>query len=302
MDRKTTAAGKKTFSLNVVEPYDFSLTLRAIRSFQPALADKSESLLLTARVEGITTLIEISQEPGAKNDLRVISKPENKAKSLLRIVEWVLFAELDLRPFYRITDKHPKLKPVIRSLYGLKPMRPVSLFEMAVIAITEQQISLAAAYKIRSRIVEKFGESIYSHWIFPEPDKLASASLEDLRSCGLSRQKAEYIQNLAGKTVDGSLDLENLKVMDDESAREMIMDLRGFGRWSADYILIRGLARPDSVPIDDLAIRSVIGEYLADGQRVTAHEASKILEPFRPYRGLLAFYLLANHRLNPITG
>ena len=302
MNRKTKPEGDKIISLNLVEPYDFALTLRAIRSFQPALSGQGDKLVLPARIDGTPTLIEVSQSPGAKNELLIISRPENKSKSVLGIVEWVLFAELDLKPFYRLTDKNPQLKPVIRKLYGLKPMRPISLFEMAVIAITEQQISLAAAYKIRSRMVEKFGESIHSYWIFPEPAKLAGASLEELRSCGLSRQKADYIHNLAAKIVDGSLNLDSLKTMDDDIAREMIMDLRGFGRWSADYILIRGLARPDSVPIDDLAIRSIIGEYLGDGSRVTAQEVTEILEPFRPYRGLLAFYLLANHRLKPVTG
>jgi DNA-3-methyladenine glycosylase II len=82
--------------------------------------------------------------------------------------------------------------------------------------------------------------------------------------------------------------------MDDTAAREEIMGWRGFGRWSADYILVRGLARPDCVPIDDLAIRSVVGEYLGQGPRITAAEVEEKLEPFRPYRGLLAFYLLAD--------
>ena len=115
------------------------------------------------------------------------------------------------------------------------------------------------------------------------------------------RQKAQYIHELAVKIADGTLDLDILKTMDDDKARETIMNLRGFGRWSADYILVRGLARPDCVPIDDLAVRSVVGEYLGNGQRASSLEVTEKLEPFRPYRGLLAFYLLAEHRLNPTT-
>jgi DNA-3-methyladenine glycosylase II len=128
---------------------------------------------------------------------------------------------------------------------------------------------------------------------------MAKAKLEDLKACGLSGQKASYIHDLAVNITDGNVDLNVLKTMDDDKARETIMNLRGFGRWSADYILIRGLARPDCVPVDDLAIRSVVGEYLGDGQRLSSVEVAEKLDPFRPYRGLLAFYLLAGHRLKP---
>jgi len=102
---------------------------------------------------------------------------------------------------------------------------------------------------------------------------------------------------LARRIVDGYLDLEGLRNIETERARETIMDIRGFGRWSADYILIRGLARPDCVPVDDIGIREVIGKYLGAGHRMTAAEVTKKLEPFRPYRGLLAFYFLAAYRL-----
>jgi DNA-3-methyladenine glycosylase II len=302
MLQKNNTAGDKAILLYVVKPYDFVLSLHAVRSFEQELSDQGDRLRLATRIDGTPTLIEVSQSPGAKGKLKASSIPETDNSHLRTIVEWVLFAELDLAPFYRLTGRDPKLTTIARKFRGLKPMRPVSLFEMAVVAITEQQISLAAAYQIRSRIVQRFGEPIDNQWIFPEPHILANAPLEYLRSCGLSRQKAQYIHELAGKIADGTLDLDILKSMDDDKARETIMNLRGFGQWSADYILVRGLARPDCVPIDDLAVRSVVGQYLGDGQRVTSHEVTKKLEPFRPYRGLLAFYLLAKHRLDPAIG
>ncbi|MEJ2738602.1 MAG: hypothetical protein P8105_01990 [Dehalococcoidia bacterium] len=246
-------------------------------------------------------LIEVSQKQ-KPDDKLIASSAQIISESHIRtIAEWVLFAELDLVPFYSLTSNNSKLALITQNLFGLKPMRPVSLFEMAVVAITEQQISLAAAYRIKARIVQRFGEPIDNQWIFPEPYLLSQATLEDLRSCGLSRQKAQYIHELATKIIDGSLDLNSLKTMDDDEAREVIMDLRGFGSWSADYILVRGLARPDCVPVDDLAIRTVVGKYLGNGQRLTAPEVTEKLEPFRPYRGLLAFYLLAEHRLKLTT-
>ena len=80
--------------------------------------------------------------------------------------------------------------------------------------------------------------------------------------------------------------------------RARIVALRGFGPWSADYVLIRGLARPDAVPLDDLGVRTVIGKFLGDGTRPTAAETGSLLAPFAPYRGLAAFYLLVAERLS----
>ena len=273
--------------------------MRAVKSFQPAGSEENNTLHIAIRIVGVPTLIEVRQNPANTSSIIICSEPKTDDSQLFRIVEWALFTELDVMPLYRLMSKDSKLKPLTRELRGLKPMRPVSLFEMAVIAITEQQISLAAAYKIRSRVIEHFGEPLGHRWLFPEPQAMAKAKLEDLKSCGLSGQKANYIHDFAVNIADGKLDLDILKTMDDDKARETIMNLRGFGRWSADYILIRGLARPDCVPADDLAIRSVIGEYLGKGQRLSPTEVTDILEPFRPYRGLLAFYLLAAHRLKP---
>ena len=297
MLRKHNKPGNKKTELNIVKPYDFALSLRAVKSFQPSTTEPNDGLQLAAVVEGIPTIIEVSQNPEI-NGIAVSSRPKTKSSQVSRIVEWVLFTELDLKPFYRLASSGAKLKLLTGKLHGLKPMRPVSLFEMAVIAITEQQISLAAAYRIRSRLVERFGVPIEKQWVFPEPEILASAPIEDLRSCGLSQQKEQYIHDLANKIANGTLDLDMLKTLDDDKARETIMNLRGFGRWSADYILVRGLARPDCVPVDDLGIRSVVGEYMRHGQRLSPTEVTEKLKAFRPYRGLLAFYMLANHRLN----
>ena len=286
-----------TVSLDMVQPYDFALSLRAVRSFQPALPEHDKRLLLAARIHETPALIEVTQSAGPRSGLLAYSSPEVSESRIREIAEWVLFAELDLAPLYRMIAKDPRLASMVRELHGLKPMRPITLFEMAVIAITEQQLSLASAYHIRNRLIQRFGEPISNTWVFPEPAALANASPEELRSCGLSKQKTDYIQVLAGKIAKSNLDLEHLKRMGDNEARETIMGWKGFGPWSADYILVRGLARPDCVPVDDIGIRDVVGKYLGEGQRVSSLDVADKLEPFRPYRGLLAFYMLAAHRL-----
>lgn len=284
--------------LSLPRPYDFALSLRVVRSFGPARPAAEEGLRFAARIRGVPTLVEVGPVPGNVGAVKVSSSPRADPSQLRQVVEWVLVAELPLLPFYRLAGRDPRLSAIVRRLHGLKPTRPVSLFEMAVTAITEQQISLAAAYRIRTRLVEHFGTRVQDQWLFPEPEVLAKATTRQFLACGMSHMKADYISELAGKVADGTFDFEALRTMSDEQAREKIMELKGFGRWSADYILVRGLARPDSVPEDDLGIRSVIGEYLGQGKRLSAIGVTRKLEPFRPYRGLTAFYLLAAHRLN----
>jgi DNA-3-methyladenine glycosylase II len=299
MNEKADSVSEGSFSMIVVQPYDIGLSIQAIRSFQPSKTEQRDRLLLGLRIDNKPILVEIRQNVKIKDSLSISSIPDINRSRLREIVEWILFSELKLSAFYKLATGYPKIKPVITRLHGLKPMRPVSLFEMAVTAITEQQISLAAANTIKARLIQRFGESIGSQWIFPEPQILAKATPDEIRLCGYSIQKVAYIHDLATSITNGTLNLDSLKTMADDRARETIMALRGFGRWSADYMLVRGLARADCVPADDLAIQRVIGQYLGDGQRASSLEVTNKLEPFRPYRGLLAYYLLADSHLNP---
>jgi len=278
-------------------PYDLGLSLKAASAFSPG-PHTSEAVLRTpAKVGRTPAIIEVRQVQASPPVLEASSPQRIDPKALKKKAEWITLADLDLSPFYALSEGHPQLGPVTRLLHGLKHLRPASIFEMAVIAITEQQISLAAAYRVRERLVKRFGQEIDGLWIFPDPENLARAAPSELASCGLSSRKAEYVSDLARNVHDGRLDLDSIKAMSDEEARAFITAIRGFGRWSADYILIRGLGRVDAVPADDLGVRTVLGRALGGGPRMTAAEVEDALAPLRPYRGLATFYLLAYSRL-----
>ena len=69
------------------------------------------------------------------------------------------------------------------------------------------------------------------------------------------------------------------------------MSQRGLGAWSAQYILVRGLGRPDCLPSDDVGLRRAAGEYFARGRQLSPEQLERALLPFTPFRGLAAFYL-----------
>jgi 3-methyladenine DNA glycosylase/8-oxoguanine DNA glycosylase len=216
---------------------------------------------------------------------------------LNELAQWLTACDLDLRLFYRIVGRHPVMGPIAKQLRGLKPLRPASLFEMAVIAITEQQLSIAAAFHIRTRLVRRFGTPIEDLWVFPAPEVLAEASLRDLGVCGLSRRKAEYVKHFAKRVAGGELALETFKDVAEADIRDRLLTCRGFGNWSTQYILLRGLGKFDCLPSDDVGLRRTIGSYLPRGRRLSAGQLERALAPFAPFRGLAAFYLSVDWRL-----
>jgi DNA-3-methyladenine glycosylase II len=289
-------------SISSVGPHDFEMCLRIARSFSPDPFQDFSVLRSAVRIQDNPTVLELRQVRRDPPALDIRTALPNSESEVKRIARWIIFADLDLRPFYRIAASHSILGPITQELHGLKPMRPASLFEMLVIAITEQQISLAAAYRIRTRIIERFGDHVNGLWAFPTPRRLGESSVADLMACGLSQRKAEYVKGLAYKVADGLLDLDQLEAMSDEDVRSLLLRVRGLGPWSVDYFLVRGLSRPDRVPSDDLGIRSIVGRYLGRGQRLSPEGTMRKLSPFKPYRGLAAFYLLAYGRLSSGSG
>lgn len=291
-----------TLTITSTGPYDLELSLQAMSAFSPEPPGDTSVLRLPLRAGSRAVLVEVRQVSRRPAVLEV-SIPvgvggARAARSLAETVGWVLFCEQDLRPFYKLSKDHPVMGPLTRRLHGLKASRPASLFDMAIIAVTEQQISLTAAYRIRQRLIEAYGDKVDGHQLYPTPEVLAGKSIDEVKAFGLSRMKADYIIGLARMIVEGSVDLEALKGMPDAAAREYITSLRGFGPWAAEYIMVRGLGRDDVVPADDLGIRTLVGQYLGDGGRMSADEVRRVLEPFAPWRGLVAFYLLADHRLS----
>ena len=285
--------------LRLAGPFDLPLSLAAAASFLPRADPVPAVLRVATHVDCRSAIIKIRQTNRIPPVIDASSTVPIRRNWLFGMVRWLVSAELDLRPFYRIAAPHPIMGPITKSLRGLKPLRPVSLFEMAIIAITEQQLSLAAAFHIRARLIDQFGTPIEDLWVFPTPDTLAQASLCDLMGCGLSRRKAEYVKGIAARVATGALDFDALRRKTTAEVHAHLIEHRGFGDWSAQYILARGLGRPDCLPSGDTGLRRVVGKYLARGRYLSPKQLEQALSPFTPFRALAAFYLSVAARLKP---
>jgi DNA-3-methyladenine glycosylase II len=189
------------------------------------------------------------------------------------------------------------MRNIAKKLRGLRPIRPPTIFESVIIAITEQQISLHAAIAIRSRLVQRYGNTVIWNgrifYGFPTPDSLAKAKLAGLRKVGLSAAKARYVSEFSKRIANNEFDLNELSLMDDERVVDELTKFTGIGEWTAEYTLVRGMGRVNSLPADDLGIRRAVSQTYFNGRSVSPKEVRTTLtKKFAPYSGIAAFYLM----------
>ena len=154
--------------------------------------------------------------------------------------------------------------------------------------IVGQQVSVAAARSMWSKLEAGYGSP-------PDLSAILEASDEDLRTAGISRQKAGYARSLAGLVLSGELDLHSLPD-DDEEAIAHLVRIKGIGRWSAEIYLLFAEGRADVWPAGDLAVQIEIGRLLGLEGKPSEKHLREVAERWRPHRGAAA--ILAWHSYN----
>ncbi len=271
--------------LALPQPYDFELSTERFRAFGPDLANLWHEGGLHRAVAGR----EVRIEPTAGG---VLVEPLDAETEVA--VRRLLGLELDLagfQPFARRVD--PVLRRLAARLEGFRPPLAPDPFEALVTSITAQQVSLRAAFAIRNRLIERFGELVGRVHAFPARERLAKAREGELVALGFSRRKAEYVLGLAR----AELDLGGLAQLADEEVKARLLALRGVGDWTADWFLARHLARPEAWPAGDLGLRRAVAAFYRGGLSVPTEEVRAIGARFAPFQNLTAHYLLTGLRV-----
>jgi 3-methyladenine DNA glycosylase/8-oxoguanine DNA glycosylase len=201
-----------------------------------------------------------------------------------------LGAPFDLDGFYAWAAGDETLAPLVSALAGFRPPLQNDPFEALVTSITAQQVSLQSAAAIRSRFIERWGVAHEHAHSFPERERVAEATEDELIGVGFSTRKAEYVLGLARS----DLDLDGLAALPDEEVAARLVALRGLGEWTADWFLARHLARPHAWPAGDLGLRKAVAAFYGDVPDVRAFAAR-----FHPFENLTAHYLLTGLRVMP---
>ncbi|MBV1917090.1 MAG: DNA-3-methyladenine glycosylase 2 family protein [Sphingomonadaceae bacterium] len=148
--------------------------------------------------------------------------------------------------------------------------------------IVGQQVSVAAAASVWNKLESLLGQDLPAQ-------ALIGASFDDLRGCGLSRQKQGYARSLCELVVSGALNLESLPEDDEEAIIELTR-IKGIGRWSAEIYLLFAEGRPDIWPAGDLAVQAGLHKLLHLAERPSEKETRRLAEDWRPHRGAAAIF------------
>jgi DNA-3-methyladenine glycosylase II len=150
-------------------------------------------------------------------------------------------------------------------------------------AIVGQQISVKAAQSVWNRFAV----------LVPalKPEAVLKVKKTDLRSCGLSARKAEYIVDLAMRFADGAVHVHRWPGMDDEEVIADLVQVRGIGRWTAEMFLIFNLLRPDVFPLGDLGLQKGLRIAYHGGRKVSLKTMKHRGDTLRPWRSVATWYL-----------
>ena len=176
----------------------------------------------------------------------------------------------------------PKLEAAIAASGHPEPRIRPEGYETLLRTIVGQQVSVASAASVWNKLEARLGEGCPA-------EALLETDFDELRACGLSRQKQGYARSLAELIISGGLDLGNLPA-DDEDAIALLTKVKGIGRWSAEIYLLFALGREDIWPAGDLAVQVGIGNILGLKDRPTEQLLRELSEPWSPHRGAVAIF------------
>jgi 3-methyladenine DNA glycosylase/8-oxoguanine DNA glycosylase len=265
--------------LRLPEPYAFDVSTERFRAFGPDLANLWHEGGLHRVVGGREVRIEAA--PGGVRVQPLDARIETEVRTLLG-------APFDLAAFSSWARKaDPVLKRLVSRLEGFRPPLAPDPFESLVGSITAQQVSLFAAFAIRNRLIQRFGERAEHASAFPTRERLARAREAQIVAVGFSRRKAEYVVGLARS----DLDLDGLASLPDDEVKTRLTAQRGLGEWTADWFLARHLARPRAWPAGDLGLRKAVAAFYGDVDVRTTGAR------FEPFQNLTAHYLLTGLRV-----
>ena len=148
--------------------------------------------------------------------------------------------------------------------------------------IVGQQVSVAAASSMWRKLESFAGEDM-------PVDAILAAGFDELRGCGLSRQKQGYIRSLCELVASGEVDFDALPSDDEEAIAELTL-IKGIGRWSAEIYLLFAEGRPDIWPAGDLAVQAGVGKILGLEERPSEKQTRSIAQGWSPHRGAIAIF------------
>jgi len=186
----------------------------------------------------------------------------------------------------RLMRRDRRLRAVMKALgpcgYDRRPPGFATLFH----AILRQQLSGKAAATIAARLGALCGTVT--------PETVAALDDASFAVAGVSRQKREYLRDLAAAALTAPGLFAGLETLSDEAAIEALTAVKGIGRWTAEMYLMFSLGRLDVLPLGDVSIRAAIAEIYGIPREAPAARLIALAETWRPFRSVACWYFYAH--------
>ncbi|WP_338598577.1 hypothetical protein V6M85_07905 [Sulfolobus tengchongensis] len=292
---------KFTIEIEPIPPFNLVYTAWLLKRSSKNLLEHIEgnSYIRSLTIDATPVLVKVTQinlSRGSSINIELHADSEYEAEKVVKTIEKMVGMYVDLYRFYNISTNNNQLKFLVNKFIGAKPVVFPTIFETLVNAITCQQVSLESCLTILSRLVVKLGEKIKENdkifYSFPDPIKLSKSSEEELRSIGYSRPKIRYIKQIATKFSDNELSEEKLNTLSDDDIISVFSKLKGIGKWSLDYILLRGYGKLNVFPTGDVGAQNKIRKFFNLSYTPNDKQIDEMLKPWSNYKGLVYFYLL----------
>jgi DNA-3-methyladenine glycosylase II len=289
-------------TLAPVPPFRLDLTAWALRRRPQNVVDRWDgrtwrrALLIEGKVVDVAARLEgTSGRPRVRVEVTAPRLARDAPAAAARVVEEVLGLRVDLAPFYRIAEGDRHLAPLAERFRGLKPPRFPTLFEALANAVCCQQVSLASCMHLLARIVRAYGEHAEGDpdaRAFPRPETLARIQPRSLQAMGASTAKARSLVAAARACAGAGLGADELATRRDEEVIAELDRLPGIGRWSAQYVLLRGLGRLNVFPSADAGGRRSLRRMFARSAPMDTEREERLVSRWHPWAGLVYFHFL----------
>jgi len=177
----------------------------------------------------------------------------------------------------------PIMGALIIQYKGLTLASRGDAFQTLARSIVGQQISVKAAQSVWDRFAAAIGVM--------QPKSVLRLSVEQLRDCGLSGQKVNYLRDLSARFAEGAIDASRWHEMDDETLIDELTEVKGIGRWTAEMFLIFYLTRPDVFPLADIGLQRAMERHYNKGRKLSDRRIATLGKLWSPWRSVATWYL-----------
>lgn len=290
----------KYISFNIAPPEHFSFSecfAFLKRGYDECLYSLvGNSIRRAIRIKDKLVLIDVSEQD---SQLNVRFYQDNLTPSEIKLIQSYVEDWFDLNrdisDFYSQLKQRPETKAFVKKYNGLRLMGIVDLFEVLSWCVIGQQINLTFAHQIKTRLVHQFGEFIefenQRYYLFPTPESIIACEDSVLAEMKFSRQKIQYIKNVAAAMMDNQISKSQLIQQKPQEQIKQLTQIKGIGPWTANYVSMKCLRNMNCIAYGDTGLSSALHEYFETEKKPSYEKIDSIFAKYKGWESYLNFYL-----------